>query len=246
MSAQANAQAKMNDATAKVQSHPAFLTAKDKTNYYMSQLDKEVRSPLMIITDCTWLTRPLPFKLTKYPVLNQAESRTNVPKSYLVIGGAALVFLLHSVNVLAMPVSNLVGLVIPAFLSLRAIESPGNQDDVQYLTYWIIFAFMNFLESFALTLVLYYVPWYFAIKSVLVMYLYLPQFRVSFSLSYQPRVYQFTHCLFWNRVRKSSTTPLSSLLSLVSPTTSVRSLLPSRLSPFPTSSEPTTVQSSSR
>lgn len=29
-------------AQAKVQSHPAYLQAKDKTNYYMSQLDKEV------------------------------------------------------------------------------------------------------------------------------------------------------------------------------------------------------------
>jgi hypothetical protein len=33
----------------KVQTHPAYLTAKDKTNYYMSQLDKEVRVSLCSI-----------------------------------------------------------------------------------------------------------------------------------------------------------------------------------------------------
>lgn len=112
-------------------------------------------------------------------MLTQAEQRTNVPKSYLVLGGAAMVFLLHSINALAMPVSNLVGFLLPAYLSFRAIESPGNADDVQYLTYWVVFGLLNLTESFALRLVLYYVPWYFAIKSVLVMYLYLPQFRVS-------------------------------------------------------------------
>jgi receptor expression-enhancing protein 5/6 len=102
-----------------------------------------------------------------------------VPKTYLVLGGGALVMLLHSINVLAMPVSNLVGLVLPAYLSLKAIETPGHQDDIQYLTYWVVFGFLNFLESFALSLVLYYFPWYFAFKSVFVLWLQLPAFRVS-------------------------------------------------------------------
>jgi receptor expression-enhancing protein 5/6 len=126
-------------------------------------------------------------QLTKYPMLTQAEQRTNVPKTYIVLGGAALVFILHSINALAMPVSNLVGLLVPAFLSFKAIESPSNQDDVQYLTYWIVFAALNFTESFALRLVLYYVPWYFALKSVFVMWLYLPQFRVR-----NPRCFRLT------------------------------------------------------
>jgi hypothetical protein len=157
-------------------------------------------------------------QLTKYPALNQAEQRTNVPKAYLVIGGAALVFILHSVNALAMPVSNLVGLVIPGFLSLRAIETPGNEDNTQYLTYWIIFAFLNFTESLALRVVLYYVPWYFAFKSVFIMWLYLPQFRVSLIL---PRRSSDTRLTMILRVLKSSTTPPSSPRSLASPTTGV-------------------------
>jgi receptor expression-enhancing protein 5/6 len=112
----------------------------------------------------------LSHQLTKYPILNHAEARTQVPKTYLVLGGGALVMLLHSINVLAMPVSNLVGLVLPAYLSLKAIETPGHQDDI---------GFLNFLESFALSLVLYYFPWYFAFKSAFVLWLQLPAFRVS-------------------------------------------------------------------
>jgi len=74
-------------------------------------------------------------------------------------------------------VSNLVGWALPAFLSFKALESPGHQDDVQWLTYWIVFGFFNFTESFALRLVLYYFPWYFAFKTVFIIWLQLPTFR---------------------------------------------------------------------
>ncbi|KAH7920500.1 hypothetical protein BV22DRAFT_1098041 [Leucogyrophana mollusca] len=143
-------------ATQKVQQHPAFVQAQNKANYYLNQLDKE---------------------LTKYPVLNGFEQRTQVPKTYLVIGGILLLTLFHFVNPLAAPVSNLVGWGLPAYLSFKALESPGHQDDVQWLTYWVVFGFFNFTESFALRIVLYYFPWYFAFKTVFILWLQLPTFR---------------------------------------------------------------------
>lgn len=85
-------------------------------------------------------------------------------------------------NPLAAPVSNLVGWALPAYLSFKAIESPQHADDVQWLTYWVVFGFFNFLESFALRLVLYYVPWYFAFKTAFIVWLQLPVFRVSVCL----------------------------------------------------------------
>ncbi|KAI9065765.1 hypothetical protein FKP32DRAFT_1590267 [Trametes sanguinea] len=143
-------------ATQKVQQHPAFIQAQDKANYYVNQLDKE---------------------LSKYPILNSFEQRTQVPKSYAFIGAVVLLAILHSINAFASPVSNLVGWALPAFLSVKALESPGHADDVQWLTYWIVFGFFNFLESFALRIVLYYFPWYFAFKSLFILWLQLPQFR---------------------------------------------------------------------
>ena len=38
---------------------------------------------------------------------------------------------------LASPVSNLIGWALPAYLSVQAIESPGTNDDKQWLTYWV-------------------------------------------------------------------------------------------------------------
>jgi receptor expression-enhancing protein 5/6 len=143
-------------ATQKVQQHPAFIQASNKANYYVSQLDKE---------------------LTKYPALRTFEERTQIPKAYAVLGGIVLLTLFHFINSLAGPVSNLVGWALPAFLSFKALETPGHQDDIQWLTYWIVFGFFNFTESFALRVVLYYFPWYFAFKTIFIIWLQLPTFR---------------------------------------------------------------------
>jgi len=140
----------------RVQQHPMYLQAQNKAHYYVNQLDKE---------------------LTKYPVLNTLEQRTQVPKAYAVIGALIFVIILHTFNSLAAPISNLVGWGLPAYLSFKAIESPSPHDDVQWLTYWVVFGFFNFLESFALRVVLYYVPWYFAFKSLFIIWLQLPAFR---------------------------------------------------------------------
>ncbi|VDC07010.1 unnamed protein product [Peniophora sp. CBMAI 1063] len=140
----------------KIQEHPVFKQAQNNASYYVSQLDKE---------------------LGKYPVMNSIEQRSQVPKSYIFLGGVALALLLHTVNALAAPVSNLIGWGLPAYLSFKAIESPGHEDDVQWLTYWIVFGFFNFLEGFAISVVLYYLPWYYAFKSVFILWLQLPAFR---------------------------------------------------------------------
>jgi receptor expression-enhancing protein 5/6 len=118
-------------------------------------------------------------QLSKYPVLVSLEQRAQLPKAYAFIGAVALLTLLHFVNTLAAPVSNLIGWGLPAYLSFKALESPGNDDDAQWLTYWIIFGFFNFAEGFALRALLYYFPWYFSFKTLFILWLQLPAFRVS-------------------------------------------------------------------
>ena len=109
------------------------------------------------------------------------------------IGALIFVVVLHTFNSLAAPISNLVGWGLPAYLSFKAIESPSAHDDVQWLTYWVVFGFFNFLESFALRVVLYYVPWYFAFKSLFIVWLQLPAFRVSPHLFSSH--HSISHCL---------------------------------------------------
>jgi hypothetical protein len=141
-------------------------------------------------------------QLSKYPVLVSLEQRSQVPKAYAFIGAVTLLTLLHFVNALAAPVSNLIGWGLPAYLSFKALESPGNDDDAQWLTYWIIFGFFNFAEGFALRALLYYFPWYFSFKTLFILWLQLPAFRVS--IPHYPISY--TDIISRSRVHKWPTT----------------------------------------
>lgn len=141
-------------------------------------------------------------QLSKYPVLVSLEQRTQMPKAYAFIGAVTLLTLLHFINALAAPVSNLIGWGLPAYLSFKALESPGNDDDAQWLTYWIIFGFFNFAEGFALRALLYYFPWYFSFKTLFILWLQLPAFRVSIP---HYRIF-FTHLITPSRVHKRLTT----------------------------------------
>jgi len=143
-------------AAQKLQQHPVVIQVQNRVSFYINQLDKE---------------------LNKYPVLSAIEQRTQVPKTYAFLGSILLLAILHTINPLAALVSNLVGWALPAYLSFKAIDSPSSHDDVQWLTYWVVFGFLNFLESFAVRLVLYYVPWYFAFKTIFILWLQLPAFR---------------------------------------------------------------------
>ena len=78
-------------------------------------------------------------QLAKYGFANTFEQKTQIPKTYGVIGAAVVVLISLLINALAHPISNLVGFALPALLSIKAIESPGNEDNVQWLTYWVVF-----------------------------------------------------------------------------------------------------------
>ena len=176
----------------RVQQHPIYVQTQNKVAYYVNQLDKEVTIYQLFSFQHS---HSFFYQLTKYPVLNNLEQRTQVPKAYAVIGALIFVIILHTFNSLAAPISNLVGWGLPAYLSFKALESPSPHDDVQWLTYWVVFGFFNFLESFALRVVLYYVPWYFAFKSLFIVWLQLPAFRVSplrFSSFLFPRITSFS------------------------------------------------------
>lgn len=123
--------------------------------------------------------KSLDAELSKYPALREVEAKTKIPKAYGVLGLGALSVLLIFFNLfgLAQPVSNLIGWGLPAYLSIKALESPSTNDDKQWLTYWIVYGTFNLIESVALRPILYWVPFYFVFKSVFIVWLFLPSTR---------------------------------------------------------------------
>ena len=115
--------------------------------------------------------------LAQDPLAVQLERRSNVRKSYLFVGGTALFALLVINNIMGSLLVNLVGFAYPAYASFQAIESPQKDDDVQWLTYWVVFSFFNVLEFFS-DILLFWVPFYFVFKVIGLIYLFAPQTKV--------------------------------------------------------------------
>ncbi|KAK8213207.1 ER membrane protein DP1/Yop1 [Zalaria obscura] len=128
------------------------MSFQERANHQLSQLDKE---------------------LSKYPALNNFERQTSVPKAYMVLGLGALYFFLIFFNIAGEFLVNTAGFLIPAYYSLEALFSSSKTDDTQWLTYWVVYAFLTVIES-AINAV-YWFPFYYTFKFVLVLWMALPQ-----------------------------------------------------------------------
>lgn len=130
------------------------MSFQDKAHNFVSQLDKE---------------------LSKYPALNNLEKQTNVPKVYVVGGLSFIYFFLIFLNFGGQLLTNIAGFVLPGYYTFQALFTVSRIDDTQYLTYWVIFAFLSVVEAgIAVT---YWLPFYYIFKFVLLMWLGLPQFN---------------------------------------------------------------------
>ncbi|KAL4883284.1 TB2/DP1, HVA22 family-domain-containing protein [Aspergillus karnatakaensis] len=124
----------------------------DRAQHTIAQLDKE---------------------LSKYPVLNNLERQTSVPKVYVILGLGGIYTFLVFFNIAGELLVNLAGFVLPTYYSLNALFTQGKADDTQWLTYWVVYAFFTVIES-AISAA-YWFPFYYIFKFVLVLWLALPQ-----------------------------------------------------------------------
>lgn len=70
----------------------------------------------------------------------------------------------------------LVMLAYPLYASVMAIESPTKEDETQWLTYWVLYSFLQLIEM-GLSRVLYWIPFWYTLKLAAVAWLVLPQFH---------------------------------------------------------------------
>ena len=72
-------------------------------------------------------------------------------------------------------VTDLVSFVYPAYMSFKAIDSADPTDDTQWLTYWVVFAFVSIIEN-GFVFISDIIPAYFALKVSFFIWLYHPKF----------------------------------------------------------------------
>ncbi|KAI5301818.1 ER membrane protein DP1/Yop1, partial [Ascosphaera atra] len=102
------------------------MSVQDRVQHCIAQIDKE---------------------LSKYPLINNFERQTSVPKVYAFLGLVGLYVFLIFFNIGGHFLVNFAGFIIPAYYSIEALFTVNRRDDSQWLTYWVVFAFFNVIES---------------------------------------------------------------------------------------------------
>jgi receptor expression-enhancing protein 5/6 len=104
--------------------------------------------------------------------LQQLETQTGYPKAlFFVVLSTILTGVLTLIGGAKLLV-DLVGFLYPAYMSFKSMDG-GSIDDTQWLTYWVVFSFLNIFESlFAFVVNL--IPFYFWIKIAMVIWMWHP------------------------------------------------------------------------
>ena len=86
-----------------------------------------------------------------------------------IVAAVALIFYGHC----GKTVSTLTGVLYPIYMSLKAIETKEEDDDKQWCTYWVVF-FLFVLFELYFSYLLEFIPFYFLIKLVFLVWLFFP------------------------------------------------------------------------
>ena len=107
--------------------------------------------------------------------INIIEKKTEINPKVL-IGGLILALILSITKWFNSYVTCLVGVLCPTYMSLKAIESPDDDDDKQYLTYWVVYGLFSVIDVFTGFLVK-MIPFYYTFKLAFLIWLFMPNFR---------------------------------------------------------------------
>ena len=93
------------------------------------------------------------------------------PKIILGTLAASLIFVI--IGYLEKYITCIVGIVLPTYWSIKAIESNEGDDDKQWLTYWAVYAVFDFLDLFA-GFILKIIPFYYILKLIFLIWCFMP------------------------------------------------------------------------
>ena len=107
--------------------------------------------------------------------MNIIEKRTEINPKVLV-GGLVVALILTTTKWFNSYVTCLVGVVCPTYMSLKAIDSTEDDDDIQYLTYWVVYGLFSVFDIFT-SFLINMIPFYYTLKLAFLIWLFMPNFK---------------------------------------------------------------------
>ena len=107
--------------------------------------------------------------------INIIEKRSQINPKVL-IGGLGVALILTTTKWFSTYVTCIVGVVCPTYLSLKALESPEPNDDIHFLTYWVVYGLFSVFDLFT-SFLINKIPFYYTIKLCFLIWLFMPNFK---------------------------------------------------------------------
>lgn len=116
-------------------------------------------------------------KLDQYHALNFVHTKSSgkIPRIYAVLATVLIGFSLMTHFVGLSFVSHLIGFY-PVYWSFKALKTSEKDDDVQWLTYWVVYGFLSTVES-VIDRAFFWLPLYFLAKIVFLIWCFHPATR---------------------------------------------------------------------
>jgi receptor expression-enhancing protein 5/6 len=115
------------------------------------------------------------------PKVKLVADKIGVPTGYIAIGILFVAMFLVFSDIGSHAICDVIGIVYPAYMSFKAIESKETDDDKQWLTYWVVFALVQVGETF-FDFFLFWIPFYFLFKLMFLIFLAFPETRGAYML----------------------------------------------------------------
>lgn len=112
------------------------------------------------------------------PLISLAN-KLNVPPGWIVIGVLVFSMICVVLGFLQQFIVLLIGYVYPGYMTFKAIESPDDKDDIQWMTYWIVFCAFTVVDTIISKVLFIFLPFpiYFPLKFLFIIWLFFPTTR---------------------------------------------------------------------